>query len=266
MNPEQEIVNENVNEKEEETVKQGSFKEVKSLFIWVELISITLFILLSSFGFLWFVTKHPLFSGITSIVVTIYFVVVFTIPNRRLRNYQHNLSELMKYVNNMVFYLQSGENVLHSLIQSKETVDKEVAKDIDKTIEILREEAVLELDHFKKYKFPSLDQFHRNLEIRDDRGGDTKELFDRIQDSMLFELKKRDELDKKKTGIAIGVYTLIGMVASMMLILRVFVAGQWDLFLSFELASLSVIGVTVFLMLLNLKFLQKHSLDISVRV
>lgn len=250
----------------EDITQKVKFREVRHLFLGVELIGTPLLILLISFGYLWFVTKAPVFSGVVAIVVTVFFFFKFTIPNRRLKHYQNNLEELMKYVNNMVFYLQSGNNVLNALIESRKTANKNIAADLDITIETLREDAVLDLEHFKKYNFPTLDQFHRNLEIRDDRGGEAKELFDRIQDGMLFELKKRDELDKKRKGFSLNVYTLLLLVVSMMFILRTFVTEQWEIFLSYHYIGFSVLGITVLLVLVNLNYLQKHSLDISVRV
>src|SRR5699024_4593296 len=110
-----------------------------------------------------------------------FFFQVFIYPNRKLERYQFHLSELLKYVTNVVFYLRTGNNVLHSLKLTKETVDKEIQRDIQKTIDILEKDAKLDTEHFKKYKFPALDQFHQNLGIKYERGGDNTDLFSDIQ-------------------------------------------------------------------------------------
>lgn len=167
---------------------------------------------------------------------------------------------------NVIFYLKAGENVYHALKSTKTTVSRDIQKDIAKIIDGLEKESELKTGHFEKYQFPALDQFHQNLAIKYKHGGDPTELFGRIQQNMMFELKKRDELYRKRKAFALNVHVLLGMVASMALILRLLVPTLWDTFLSFQTGSVVVLLMTYGFILLNLFFLQKKKVDISVRM
>lgn len=241
-------------------------KELGVLFTGWELLLNLILLFVIHFGFFYYVSKNLWFGVVIGVIGTLFFFRVFIFPNRKLRKYQFHLNELLKYVTNMSFFLQAGENVLHALRTTMDTVDKDIQRDIQKTIEKLENDAVLDTEHFKKYDFPALDQFHQSLLIKYEQGGDSAELFGQIQKNMIFELKKRDELYKKRKAFAFNVYTLLGMVGSMMLILRLIAPYLWDIFLGFTFASFSIIGLTFGLVLLNLYLLQKKNLDISVRL
>ncbi|WP_144460327.1 hypothetical protein [Siminovitchia fortis] len=247
--------------------KKELFKELKVLFLGWEILLYTVLLFAGHLGLFYFLTKSMLFSIITGLVGTAYFFFVFVYPNRKLKTHEYHLSELLKYVTNMIFYLRTGSNVLHALKATKNTVDKHIQKDIQKTIEILEsKEARLETEHFRKYNFSSLDQFHQNLMIKYERGGDSTELFSHIQKNIIFELKKRDELHKKRKSWATHVYTVLGMVGGMMVILRINAPFLWDIFLEMRAISFTVIAITYLLILINLYLLQKKNLDISVRL
>ncbi|WP_121639547.1 type II secretion system F family protein [Virgibacillus sp. Bac330] len=247
-------------------MKKIAWKDLRALFVGWELFLHIVFWFIVNFGFFYFISKNAVFGMVTGFWGMVFFIYVFTIPNKRLKTYQQQLHELLKYMTNMNFFLKTGENVLHALKHTRETVSREIQKDIDKTIEQLEKDAVLDTSHFKKYNFPSLDQFHHNLLIKYSRGGDANDLFSQIQSNMLFELKKRDELYRKKKGFAFNVYILLSLVVGMMVVLRVFVPYLWDIFLEFQLISLGLIGMTYLFVQLNLYFLQKKKLDISVRL
>lgn len=250
----------------EKMTKKEIFKEIKHLFYGWEILLYILLLFFLHLCVFYFLMNNMLYAIVIGIIGTYFFFMVFIYPNRKLKRYQFHLSELLKYVTNIVFYLRTGNNVLYSLKYTKKTVDKEIQKDIQKTIDILEKEARLDTEHFKKYEFPALDQFHQNLLIKYERGGDNEDLFKNIQDNIMFELKKRDELYKKRKGWARHVYIVLGMVASMMLILRVNAPVLWDIFLEMPLISYTTITFTYFLILLNLYLLQKKTLDISVRL
>lgn len=242
------------------------FKEIRVLFTGWEILFRAVFSYGLIFSFFYYVTTNLGYSIVAGGIGMLFFFLVFTLPNKRLKTYQYHLSELMKYVTNMSFFLQTKNNVYHSLRNVKETVGRDIQKDIEKSFQIMQNEAVLNTDHFLKYKFPTLDQFHHHLKIKYERGGESSELFDKIQQDMLFELKKRDELYRKRKGFSANVYVLLGLVVATMLILRVFVTYLWTIFLSYEIASLAIISTTFLLIMLILYFLQKKNVDISVRI
>lgn len=208
----------------------------------------------------------PFLSAIMAIVGTAFFFNVFTFPNRKLSNYQNNLNGLLKYVGNMMFYLQAGENVYYSLQSTKGTVSEEIDNDIELTLDILSEEAKLDTEHFKKYNFPALNQFHQNLTVYYDRGGNPKDLFQVIQNNMITELKNRDELYRKRRGIRFNVIFLLLLVAATPIILRFLTPNLWETFLTYSALSIGAVVLTYSMFLLNLFFVQKQATDISVRI
>lgn len=242
------------------------WKEVRVLFSGWELFFHLIFLFAINFGYFYIVSKNVSVSLVVGLMGGLFFFFVFTTKNKQLRTYQENLNELLKYVTNINFFLQTGENVYYALKATKKTVNPAIQKDIDQTIEGLENEAALKTKHFEKYHFPSLDQFHQNLDIKYTYGGESKDLFGQIHKNMMFELKKRDELYRKRKGFAMNVYVLLGMVASMAILLRLITPELWDLFLSFPVASNLVLLITYGAILLNLYFLQKKTVDISVRL
>lgn len=242
------------------------FRELKDLFIVWEFIVIVVFLFASHFGFFYFTMKNLYFALSISVVGTLFFLKVFVFPNRQLKKYQYHLSELLKYTTNVTFFLQTGNNVLHALEQAKTTVNKEIGRDIQKTIDHLEEHAELNTESFRKYEFASLNQFHRNLSIKYERGGNTSDLFDQIQRNMVFELKNRDDLYRKRKGFALNVYILLVMVLAVLLILKTNVPFLMDIFLSMSFVSMFTVSLTYCFILINLYFLQKHNLDISVKL
>ena len=207
----------------------------------------------------------PLSIGV-GIVGTCFFFHVFSMQTRRTKTYQENLNDLMKYVTNVTFFLQIGENVYHALIAAKSSLNKDVQACVDKTIKTLDEEAVLDTEHFEQYEFPSVNQFHQNLHVKYNNGGNPRELFGTIQTNIMNELKKRDELYKKRKGFATNVYVMLGMVAIMLVILRTMVSSMWELFLMYTIPSGIVLCLTYLAVLLNLYLLQKKVNDIQVQM
>ncbi|MEG0258563.1 MAG: type II secretion system F family protein [Lysinibacillus sp.] len=244
---------------------KSAIKEMSVLFRGWEIVIVILWFFALNYQFFYLVSKERTISILVGIVCALFFFFFFTLKNRKLKNYQLELNELLKYVTNISFFLQTGENIYYAMKATKETVHPKIQKDIEESIQSLELSAVLKTDQFEKYDFPTLDQFHQNLIIKYEHGGDPKELFSQIQKNMIFELKKRDELYKKRKGFAANVYVLIGMVMSIELILRFMVQDLWDIFLGFGFAGMAVLLLTHLLALLNLYFLQKKNVDISVR-
>lgn len=240
---------------------------LKKLYTPIELIVIipTLFIL----NFLYFYIPSnnvPISIGI-GVVGAVFFFYLYFYKEKQLRNYQEQLSDLLKYVTNMKFFLEIGENVLHSLTSTLTTIsNKEVRKDIETTIEALKNDVTLKTDHFEKYNFPALNQFHQNLAICYEHGGNVKEMFDPIQKNMMLELEKRDELYKKRKSFSLSFFVLMGLIAGVPLLLRFLVSDVWFIFLEHSIASISVLLFNYFASLFFLYKMQKHKLDISVRI
>lgn len=250
--------------KEEMKLIKGIVKNLRTLFSGFEILFHLLFLFFANFGFFYLISKHMYTSVAIGVVGMLFFFFVYTYTNKKLRKYQNDLKELMKYVTNMIFYLKTGENVYYALEGTKRTLSGDIQKEINKTIKAMEKRAEIDTEHFRKYNFPTLNQFHHNLHIKYEHGGEAEELFGSILRNMMFELKKRDELYKKRTSFALNVYVLLGLVALMPLILRFIVSDLWDTFLNYGIASIIVLVITYGLILLNLYLLQRKKLDISV--
>ncbi|OCS88886.1 hypothetical protein B1A98_18415 [Bacillus badius] len=248
------------------TMFKKTWKEIRVLFSGWELLFHLIWLFLLNYAFFYFTSENFIVSMCVGVVGALFFFFNFTYRHKKLNQYQTQLKELLKYITNMIFFMGTGENVLHALKAARSTVSSDIRKDIDRTIESLESKAVLDTDHFKKYAFPSLDQFHRNLLIKYERGGDVNDLFKQIRHNMMFELTKRDELHKRKKTFALNVYVLLGMVSFIMILLRLIVSELWEIFLSVSIAGIVVLLLTYGAILFNLYVLQKKKMDISVRL
>lgn len=255
-----------ISKKEKKRFKQKDMFSFIFLYSPIELVFISLFLFFGSYSYFWLLFKSSTTSLIFAIVTALFLFFVFSVQDRKLKQYQNNLSDLLKYINNVIFLLHSGEGVLRSLETAKESANKHIKKDIEKTIEIMRKETVLETTHFEKYNFPSLNQFHQNLSVRYERGGDARELFDSVQKRVVQELQKRDELYRKKKSLRMNIIVLMAMVFATTVILAIMTPDLWGVFLSYKTASIVTIGGYTGLGLTLLYFVQKKALDISVRL
>lgn len=242
------------------------FSDVKRLFNPVEVAAYVILFFSVNFYYFYLSSMNLSISLVIGSIGIVYFFFVYTYQNKKLNNYQDNLNDLLKYVSNMIFYLQSGENVYYALRSTQSTVNNEIRQDIEAMLEKLDREAVLDTSFFEKYEFPTLDQFHQNLHDKYERGGDARELFSLVQQNMVNELKSRDELFRKRKGFQISVFFMIGMVGLTPVLLRFMIPNLWEVFLSYQLPSMLILLINYAAILLNLYFLQKKATDISVRV
>lgn len=243
-----------------------SIQEVFSLYSPLELVILAAILFGASFYYFNLLLRDTQLSLGFSVVTGLYLFLVFSLQNRKLKRYQDNLNNLLKYVNNVTFSLRSGDGVLRSLETSVQSVNEDVRKDLEKTIEIMRKDTVLDATHFEKYNFPALNQFHQNLAIRYDHGGDAKELFDVIQKRMVAEMQKRDELYRRKKGLKTNILVLMGMVFATTVIMAVMTPDLWTAFLKHQAASMTIIGGYTGLGMVLMYFVQKKAIDISVRL
>lgn len=237
-----------------------------NLYTPIELIVLAILFFAANYFYLHVLTKDAATSWIFGFAGLIFFFLVFSYQDRKLKRYQENLSDLLKYVNNMSFMLHSGENVLRSMEATVNSVNPRIQQDIEQTIDIMRDKAVLDTKHFEKYDFPSLNQFHQNLAVKYDRGGNAKELFDLIQKRMVNEMQKRDELLSKRKGMKMNIMTMIGMVLGIPVMMVYMLPNLWTDFLAVKLASIIIITSFYVLNLVLMHFMQKKAIDISVRL
>ncbi|MDF2534663.1 MAG: hypothetical protein K0R18_820, partial [Bacillales bacterium] len=102
------------------------------------------------------------------------------------------------------------------------------------------------------------------LEIQYFYGGRATDLFHQILKDMAFELKKRDELIRKKSLISIQIYLMTAIVASFPLVLKVLSSEIYTAFASM-VSSQIIITLFHLLIILHIHFLQKAKNDISIR-
>ncbi|MEV2911732.1 hypothetical protein ABNF65_24755, partial [Paenibacillus larvae] len=144
-------------------------------------------------------------------------------------------------------------------------VNGSIKQDIETVIEKMEKEKKLDTDHFKKYEFPALNQFHKILNIELEKGGDAKELFAPVLKAMSFELAKRDELYRRKKELVTQTYTLIGMVAFMPVLMVLMTHDLYKQFLSYPVSQ-GIMAAFYVAIVLNIAAMQKRFIDISVRI
>lgn len=237
----------------------------RRIFSDVEIVSLLIAYFVINMALFYFIGGNLIVSAFVGLVGTVYFFLVFAYEDRKLTLYQEDLSGLLNYVMNMSFFLASGENVLQALESTKEMSSERIQEDIQKTIDVLKERTEIETDHFYKYNYQSLNQFHHTLKIYYENGGDAKIMFEEVKDTMSFEIKKRDELWRKRKGYAFGVYVLIGMVFLVLVVLRTMVSSLWAIFLSYTIVSQVMLLMTYFSVLGTLYILQRQKVDISIK-
>ncbi|GLY12878.1 hypothetical protein [Pseudobacillus badius] len=253
-------------ERKKKEEKSSFFSEAVRIFTLIELVVYPIMYFTLNFVLFYILMKDVSYSLLMGMVGMVFFFSVYTYKNRKLKVYQDHLQDLLKYVNNVVFYLTSGENLFYALESTKGTVSPEIDDGIKQTLSVLEKEARLETGHFQKYHFPGVDQFHQNLQVYYDRGGDPKELFYLIQQNMVAELGCRDDLYRKRRVFRFNVMTMLMMVGISPLILRFMTTELWELFLEYNLISIMVVTGTYMMFLANIYLIQKHATDISVRI
>lgn len=230
----------------------------------IQFILLTTVILLLSTGYLYLLTHNvfiSLFVGTLTTLFSFYFTVY--IPKKMERE-QFLMKELQKYATNMTFFLQ-GNNVLQALEASKESLDPTIKKDVQKTIDKLRKDAVLDTEHFRKYKFPSIDIFHQKLLIKYMVGGKAKDLFTKVNQSINFEIVKRDELFRKKRYMRNQIIFMMIMTLSIPLLLVLFADELYQMFLEMG-AVAHITSVLLFIaVLISFAILQRATTDISIQ-
>lgn len=231
----------------------------------IQFFLLTTIILLVSTGYLYLLTRElriSLFVGVLTTLFSFYFTVY--IP-KKLEREQFLMKELQKYATNMTFFLSSGYNVLQALELSKKSLDVTIKKDIQKTIDILRKKAVLNTEHFKKYKFRPIDIFHQKLKIKYTVGGKAQNLFSKVNESMNFEIVKRDELFRKKRYMRNQIIFMMIMTLSIPLLLVLFADELYQMFLEMG-AVAHITSVLLFIaVLISFAILQRATTDISIQ-
>lgn len=245
---------------------RDKWRDSTTMFSDLELIINFVLFFIVHFGMFFYLSENLTISIIIGFVGMFYTFFVFSYPNRKLSLYQDDLNSLLQYVFNMTFFLGNNSNVLRSLESARDQASERIQPDIDRTIRAMNDRAELETDHFKKYKYPGLNQFHDNLRIYKERGGNPEEMFESIRNSMTREITKRDELRRKRRGFSMQVYILVGLVAFMGALLKNITPGMWQIFIHFNVLGIGTLIATYVAILLNLKLLQKHNLDIAVKL
>ena len=240
------------------------FKSIKKLMSWIQIIIYMAFFIIITSAYLFYITKNATASITTGVIASL-FIFHYTIYLSKTKEKEiHYLKELQKYATNMTFYLQAGNNVLKALELSKQRLDQTIQKDIDKTIKKLQSEAKLDTDHFKKYQFSSINLFHKQLKIKYEAGGNTKDLFNKVNQSINFEIVKRDELFRRKNVLKKQVILMTFMVLSIPLFLAFASKNLYDVFLSTGYLAV-VANILLFsILIVNLVFLQKTTNDTSI--
>ncbi|MFD2658479.1 hypothetical protein [Gracilibacillus thailandensis] len=247
--------------------KINTFLEpILRVFTGVQILLNLLMIFAISAVYLYITTQHVTTSLIVSFLTMFFSFYFLVFIPKKVKRENHLLKELQKYATNVTFYLKSGYNVMKALEGSKRNLDPEIQKDIDKTIQALKNEAKLDTNHFKKYRFYSIDVFHQILRIKYEKGGKSGDLFTKINQTINFEIVKRDELYRKKLFAKRQIALMMGMVLALPIILVGFANELYNTFLTLDIFSIGTIITTYALVLISMFFLQRASAELSLQL
>lgn len=252
--------------KKEKMSLKDKWKESTTMFTDIEIIMNFIIYFIGHSGIFYYLSGNVPVSLIIGFVGVIYTFLIISYPNRKLKLYQEDLNSLLQYVFNMTFFLGSKVNVLNSLKGSFSQASDRIKPDIQKVIYSMEDTAQLDTEHFKKYRYPGLNQFHDNLRIFDERGGNAEEMFEQIRNNMTHEISKRDELHRKRNGLSMQIYVIIGLVAFMGILLKNITPDLWTIFINTRFVGLGTLLIVYFALLGNIYLIQKHALDISVKL
>lgn len=185
------------------------------------------------------------------------------LPKQTMRE-QALLEELQKYSTTMTFYLQAGHNVFSSLEMSKRNLDQQIQGDIQRTIDILQREAVLDTSHFKKYNFSAIDIFHQILDVKYQVGGSAKDLFTQVNQNVNFEIVKRDELFRRKGYVKKKLYLMMAIVLGIPVLLATLANELYAQFLTGGIFSIGLVVGLFSVVSISLFFVQRNATDISI--
>ena len=242
---------------------KGTFKSLLLMYNPLEL-AVVLVVYVGGIGGLYYYLTKSLALSIPIGAIfgfLIFYITSFKIKVLKLQ--ENRLNSILKYVTNMIFYLQVGENIKLAYEMCINASDKYLKEDLKKTLSHLNNTAELKTDHFEVYNFKTLNQFHDNLQIKYENGGDPTELFSHIQRNILFELKKRDQLLKRKTGSYITIVFMIGMITFIPIFLATSLKELWAIYLN-TYGDIFLIVFLAFITLI-LHLAQKNRMDISIR-
>lgn len=241
---------------------------MKALLETYSLIQIVLNLLLIfslATGYLWVITKDQNISLIVGGITALFSFYFILYTDKKVQVENHYFKELQKYTTNVTFYLQSGYNVLKALETTKETLDPKIEKDINITINELRKNAEMKTDHFQKYNFSSVDIFHQILQIKYDKGGNTKDLFSNINKSINFEIVKRDELFRRKRYMKHKVMVMMLIVLCMPLLLSLTAHELYDTFLSTGIFGMGLTLAIYSGIVISYFFMEKSVSDLAIQ-
>lgn len=239
-------------------------KPLLSLFSGLQIALYLMLILALSTGYLYILTKNLIVSIVVGFITMFFFFDYLVYKPKKVAREHHLLKELQKYATHMQFYMQSGYNVLKALEETKQHLDSQIQEDIQITIDRIKKDAVLDTEHFKKYKFHALNIFHQILEIKYDKGGKTKELFSQVNRSINFEIVKRDELFRRKRYMKRNILIMMGMVSVIPLVLALMSKSLYEVFMSIGVFAIGLNVLIFILLLISLHFLQRASYELSI--
>ncbi len=237
--------------------------QIKRLFSLVEFVCVLGVFILINFIFQLTISKNMILSIIFGLIGGWACFHAIAVLNRQTRRYQLQLKALNHYASGTVFKLKSNLNVPDALKAIASNIHPSIQKDVQKLIMDIDKNQTISANHFLKYDFAAIDIFHQILEIRYEFGGKAADLFHQILQDIAFEIKERDKLYRKKKIASIQVFMMIAMVASIPVLLRFMAKEVYQVFLSLQI-SIPILITFHIVLLFNIHFLQKATIDISI--
>lgn len=236
----------------------------KTFSIWTAILLFGVYFFLNA-GYFYLISKQMF----VSIVMGLYgggLLFYMSMESKRLKKYQFLLRQLNQYATSVTFFLKTGKNVPDALEASKEGLSPSIKRDIQKTIDCLNAEGVVNTDSFRKYNFPSLDVYHKILAIRYSKGGNVKEMFRKPNKNIHQEIVRRDSLFRRKR-IKNRTINVINFIAAAIPLFMYFVIPTlYEQFLSNKGVAMMLLVGYFMVLITNMALTQREKNNISARL
>ncbi|TWJ48126.1 hypothetical protein CHCC5025_1128 [Bacillus licheniformis] len=214
--------------------------------------------------YLYITTDNVVLSLIIGGVLAFPSLYYISYSNKKMKKYHRILQDLNLYATTMTFHLQSNKNVRTSLEMTKPALTKELQEEVDLVLRSFDKDSLNpDFSGFEKYKFSPIDAFNDTLIISRNEGGNISEMFRKVNRNINYAITKHDEMIRGKKAVAKQIYSIIGMMGSIPVILSlmsaVFSMQIYKEFISYPISIIGVIGFFVGLVVCLFKHEKKKS-------
>lgn len=216
--------------------------------------------------YLWYATGQLAFSLIISLVGAIVLVYWFIYQENKLTIRKRELDELEALARDITMQADVARNTYDVIRKMAEKYNSgRIGNDVNMMYNKLHETGELDTSRFTLYRFTPIQIFMRNLEIWYSEGADTRTIFTRSVNDIMFELLKRDELHKSLKQAMMIEFLTVAIGASFPLIMRLTAGRVYAVLLGMPVTASLMVLVHYIGIIMVMVSIKKRALDIDIR-